>query len=449
MIQGQRFYSPRIKPWEVKGTSGEAEMDLGDKISVKRNGTTYEGVLMPSRREGHIVVKLNNGYNVGLNAEKSEIKLLEKLGDSRPASRDRPLQTREGLPTVAILSTGGTIASKVDYRTGAVTSQFSAGEIISAIPELEEIANYRARVIYQILSENMRAEYWIALARAVAEEISNGTEGVIITHGTDTMMYTAAALSFMLTTPVPVVIVGSQRSSDRPSSDASMNAICAAAAAISDIAEVSVVMHGSTSDDYCSIHRGTRVRKMHTSRRDAFQSINQPPLGRVDYRTRKVETALPYRKRGQARLSLRDRLEPKCSLVKYTPGSSPDILSYYIDQGYRGIVLEGTGLGHVASDWIEGIRRATEEGIPVVVASQCLRGRICDRVYDTGRDMLNAGAIEGEDMLAEVALVKLMWALANADTSECAAGTKGIEAVRSIMRTSLAGEIGHSTPITV
>jgi len=433
---------------EVNGTSGEAKMDLGDRVSVKRNGTTYEGVLMPSRREGHIVIKLNNGYNVGLNAEMSEIKLLERAVESRPPSKDRPLQAREGLPTVSILSTGGTIASKVDYRTGAVTSQFSAGEIISAIPELEEIANYRARVIYQILSENMRAEYWITLARSVADEISGGADGVIITHGTDTMMYTAAALSFMLTTPVPVILVGSQRSSDRPSSDASMNAICAATAAISDIAEVCVVMHASTSDDYCFIHRGTRVRKMHTSRRDAFQSINQQPLGRVDYRTRRIETFLPYRKRGQAELLLRDRMEPRCALVKYTPGSSPEILSYYIDRCYRGIVLEGTGLGHVASDWIDCIKRATEEGIPVVVTSQCLRGRICDRVYDTGRDMLDAGAIEGEDMLPEVALVKLMWALANADSGLVTDRKDGLQAVRSLMSTSLAGEICHSTPLT-
>jgi glutamyl-tRNA(Gln) amidotransferase subunit D len=272
----------------------------------------------------------------------------------------------------------------------------------------------------------------------VAEEVRSGAEGVIITHGTDTMMYTAAALSFMLKTPVPVVLVGSQRSSDRPSSDAPMNAICAATVAISDIAEVCVVMHGTTNDDYCSIHRGTRVRKMHTSRRDAFQSINQHPLGRVDYLSRKVETYLPYRRRGEVELELKERLEPRCALVKYTPGSSPDILHYYIEKGYRGIVLEGTGLGHVSSDWIEGIVRAREEDIPVVITSQCLRGRICDRVYDTGRDMLDAGAIEGSDMLPEVALVKLMWVLANNPAE-----------VGPVMKTSLAEEISPFTPITV
>ncbi|MHC1686294.1 MAG: Glu-tRNA(Gln) amidotransferase subunit GatD [Methanothrix sp.] len=413
-------------------------MDLGDRVRIERNGTAYEGVLMPSRRENHVVIKLDNGYNIGLCTPESQLTLLEKGQDLKPRGKDKPFGKRAGLPQVSILSTGGTIASKVDYRTGAVTSQFSAGEIIAAIPELEEIANYNARVIYQILSENMRADYWMELARAVAEEIRGGAQGVIITHGTDTMMYTAAALSFMVKTPVPIVIVGSQRSSDRPSSDAAMNAISAATVATSDIAEVCVVMHGTTSDEYCSIHRGTRVRKMHTSRRDAFQSINQPPIGRVDYLSRQIRTFLPYRHRGEVELELNDRLEPKCALVKYTPGSSPEILDYYIDKGYRGIVLEGTGLGHVASNWIDGIRRATEKGIPVVVTSQCLRGRIGDLVYDTGRYMLDAGAIEGEDMLPEVALVKLMWVLANRPAE-----------VRTLMGQPLAGEISFSTPMPV
>jgi glutamyl-tRNA(Gln) amidotransferase subunit D len=413
-------------------------MDPGDRVSAEKDGVSYNGLLMPPRSKDHVVIKLDNGYNIGLRRSQSQIKLIEKRQQIRPHSR--PLQRRPGLPQVSILSTGGTIASKVDYRTGAVTSQFSAGEIISAIPELEEIANYSAKVIYTILSENMKADYWSELARAVAAEIRGGAEGVIITHGTDTMMYTAAALSFMIRTPVPVVLVGSQRSSDRPSSDASMNAICAATTAISDIAEVCVVMHGTTSDDFCYIHRGTRVRKMHTSRRDAFRSMNEHPLGKVDYLSRKIETFIGHSHRGEVKLEVKDRLEPKCALVKYSPGASPDILDYYIDAGYRGIVLEGTGLGHVASDWIKSIKRATDAGIPIVVTSQCLRGRICDRVYDTGRYMLDAGAIEGEDMLPEVALVKLMWVLAN---------SASLEEVRTLVRTPLAGEISHSTPITV
>jgi glutamyl-tRNA(Gln) amidotransferase subunit D len=412
-------------------------LDLGDRVSVVRYGVTYEGILMPSRREGYVVLKLDNGYNIGLKLSESKVALIEMGKETKPPVK--PLKRRDGLPLVSILSTGGTIASKVDYRTGAVTSQFSAGEIIAAIPELEEIANYNSRVIYTILSENMRAEYWIALANAVAEEIRKGSQGVIITHGTDTMMYTAAALSFILKTPVPVVLVGSQRSSDRPSSDASMNAICAVTVATSDIAEVVVVMHGTTSDDYCSIHRGTRVRKMHTSRRDAFWSINQPTIGRVDYLSRKIETNIPYRRRGKVELEVRDKMEPKCAIVKYSPGASPEVLDYYINAGYKGIVIEGTGLGHVASNWIDSIRKATEKDIPVIITSQCLRGRICDRVYDTGRYMLEAGALEGGDMLPEVAMVKLMWVLANASSKE---------EVRMLMEAPLAGEISASTPIT-
>ncbi len=411
-------------------------MDLGDRVSVSRDGVSYEGILMPTRSD-NVVIKLDNGYNVALRRPGCKIQLIAKGRET--VLPERQLSWREGLPQVSILSTGGTIASKVDYRTGAVTSQFTAGEIISAIPDLEEIANYRAKVIYSILSENMMAEYWSELARAVADEIRSGSEGVIVTHGTDTMTYTAAALSFMIETPVPVVLVGSQRSSDRPSSDSSMNAISAATVAISDIAEVSVVMHEGMSDDYCSIHRGTRVRKMHTSRRDAFKSINQPPIGRVDYLRREIETFGAYRRRGDLELALHKEIEPRCALVKFFPGASSKILDYYVDEGYKGMVIEGTGLGHVASSWIASIRRAVDSGIPVIVTSQCMRGRICDRVYDTGRDMLAAGALEGRDMLAEVALVKLMWALAN---------TSAEEELESVICSPIAGEISASTPAT-
>jgi glutamyl-tRNA(Gln) amidotransferase subunit D len=382
---------------------------------------------------------MDSGYNAGFDKESSTVDLVAK-GKAPKIPPPPPLKCREGLPKVSILSTGGTIASKVDYRTGAVTSQFSAEDIISSIPELLEIANYEGKVIYNILSENMKAEYWQELARAVGAEIRKGTDGVIVTHGTDTMTYTAAALSFMIKTPVPIVVVGSQRSSDRPSSDAAMNAISAAAVATSNIAEVTVVMHGSTSDDFCLVHRGTRVRKMHTSRRDAFRSINQHPIARVDYPSRDIEILGDHRGRGEVDLEVNDRLEPKCALVKYFPGAGSEIFEHYISSGYRGIVLEGTGLGHVASDWVEMIRSATDAGIPVVITSQCIRGRICDRVYDTGRDMLAAGGIEGGDVLPEVALVKLMWALAN---------TPSVEEAEALMKVSLAGEISSSTPTTV
>ena len=392
---------------------------------------------MPSQTD-RIVLKLKNGYNIGIKKESASLTLLDTREEKISHTETGCEQKKEKgiLPNISILSTGGTIASKIDYRTGAVTSQFLADDVLAAIPELEEIANYNCRMIYSILSENMRPSYWVELARAVYEEIKNGADGIIITHGTDTMMYTAAALSFMIETPVPIVLVGSQRSADRPSSDNAMNAICAAKVATSDIAEVCVVMHGSTSDDFCNIHRGTKVRKMHTSRRDAFQSINARPIGRVEYPSREIKMLSSFVKRGEKKLAINDKLESKCALIKYVAGASNESLLFHSGSGYRGIVIEGTGLGHVSTEWIPLIRTVTDAGIPVVMTSQCINGRVCDRVYDTGRDILKAGAIESEDMLSEVALVKLMWVLGQ---------TGDVGKVKDMMRANIAGELTRST----
>jgi glutamyl-tRNA(Gln) amidotransferase subunit D len=408
-------------------------IEVGDTVQLKRDNNTYQGVLMPSTT-GTTVIKLKNGYNAGFDPDNVTLELVGKKQDIQAAPIELPPYNPD-LPNVSILSTGGTIASKVDYRTGAVTSQFTAEDIMLAIPELSEIANYNARVCYSILSENMQPDYWIHLAEEVNNEIKAGADGVIITHGTDTMMYTAAAIAFMVQTPVPIVFVGSQRSADRPSSDNAMNAICAAKVATSDIAEVTVVMHGNTSDDFCSIHRGTKVRKMHTSRRDAFQTIDARVLGKVDYPSGEITTFLEYTKKGERELVINTAMEPKCTLIKFTTGASPETM-LFASANYKGIVLEGTGLGHVSTEWIPYIERATDAGIPVVMTSQCIQGRVCDRVYDTGRDILKAGAIEGEDLLPEVALVKLMWALGQ---------TRDPDEVRKIMTTDISGEITRSS----
>ncbi len=406
-------------------------MKSGDRVKVSSKGRTYEGVLMPSTTDC-IVIKLDNGYNIGIK-NPEEIIVLEEKSEKITEKEEKFAITELTKPEIAILSTGGTIASKVDYRTGAVTSQFDAQDILTEIPELMELARFRAKLVYNILSENMKPEYWIKLARAVYEEIEKEAYGIIITHGTDTMTYSAAAISFMLRTPVPIVFVGSQRSSDRPSSDSAMNAICASKVAVSDIGEVCVVMHGTSSDDYCLVHRGCKVRKMHTSRRDAFKSINAHPIALVRYPSLDIQKISEYKKRGEEKLKIMDRLEDKCALVKYTPGAEPDIIDFYVDKGYRGIVIEGTGLGHVGEHWIPSIKRAVEEDVVMVITSQCLFGRVCDRVYDTGRDMLRAGVIEGEDMLPEVALVKLMWLLGNYSTEEA----------KKLVNVNIAGEISE------
>jgi glutamyl-tRNA(Gln) amidotransferase subunit D len=358
-------------------------------------------------RNGMAVVKLDSGYNIGV--PPASCTLTERPAPV-PSVQAGVIQDRS-LPTLSIVSTGGTIASRIDYRTGSVTSQFNAGDILTAIPELKEIANYRTIPLATILSENMTPAIWQELARAVYEEIKHGAKGIIVTHGTDTMAYSAAAISFMVDTPVPVVFVGSQRSADRPSSDNAMNAVCAAAAATSDLGEVAVVMHATTNDDVCTIHRGTRVRKMHTSRRDAFRSLGIDPIGEVVYPSQKVTLAKDAVRRGTRNPALHEGLDPHCGLIQFYPGMSRDLLKAC--EGYHGLVIAGTGLGHTSTPLIPQLKHLVENGTLVVMTSQCMNGRVCDRVYDTGRDLLNAGVIEGGDMLPEVALVKLMWVLGN------------------------------------
>ncbi len=261
-------------------------MNPGDRVRVDRAERTYEGVLLPSSTDDHLVVKLEGGYNVGVDRENADVEVLaedvyeidgtDSVGDSDEASE---IAFDDDLPTISLISTGGTIASTVDYRTGAVTAQFDAEDVLRAVPDLAGRANYRGRVVANILSENMEPPIWQDLAEAVHEEIEAGADGVVVMHGTDTMQYSASVLSFALETPVPIVFTGSQRSADRPSSDNVMNAVCAVEAAKSDCAEVLVCMHASESDDVCALHRGTRVRKNHTSRRDAFETVGAE-LGR-------------------------------------------------------------------------------------------------------------------------------------------------------------------------
>lgn len=397
---------------------------IGKRVRIKAKGKIFEGIVMPSFT-GNLVLKLDNGYNAGF----KDYELIEVLEEVRIQGQKPEIARHEDLPNVKIISTGGTIASRVDYRTGAVTSQFTAEEIVSDVPEIAEICNVDAELLYNILSENMKPNNWIVLARRVYEALKE-YDGVIITHGTDTMHYTASALAFMLSTPKPVVFVGAQRSSDRPSSDAAMNLLCSAKLSVSDVGEVLVCMHGSTSDDFCYAHRAVKVRKMHTSRRDAFQSINAKPVARIDYPSLNIEWISWRYRRGERELKLLDKLEEKVVLIKFFPGLNADVLEYFHSKGYRGFVIEGTGLGHVSTDWINTLKRICEDSV-VVMTSQCLHGRICDRVYDTGRDLLKAGVIEGEDMLPEVALTKLMFLLGNYDFEEA----------KKLVKKNLVGEI--------
>jgi len=399
----------------------------GDRVKVEKEGNVFEGVLLPSSDDEQVVVKLDDGYNVGIGREDATVEVVEEIEEDDAEAEDVTLGEDDDLPTVSLISTGGTIASTVDYRTGAVTARFDAEDVLRAVPELAGRANYRGRVVSNILSENMTPERWRELARAVHDEIEKGADGVVVMHGTDTMAYSASALAFTLETPVPVVFVGSQRSADRPSSDNVVNAVCAVEAAKDDIAEVLVCMHSERSDGKCALHRGTRARKNHTSRRDAFETVGQNPLGTVDYETGEID----WRRKDEAirrdenELDLNDDFDEKVQHVKFVPGKDASV----IDESAEGIVIEGTGLGHTHTDWIESIEE--HDGV-VVMTSQCIEGRVCDRVYDTGRDLLDAGVVEAEDILPETAYVKLIWVLAN---------TEDADEARDAMRRDIAGEL--------
>ena len=262
---------------------------------------------------------MDNGYNIGINISETSLELLER-GDA-PKIEFAPLEFQKDPEKmdISIISTGGTVASIIDYKTGAVHPAFTAEDLLRATPELLDEANIKGKAIMNILSENMQPDYWVETARSIADEINQGAQGVVVAHGTDTMHYTSAALSFILETPVPVILTGAQRSSDRPSSDAFLNLMNSVTAARSDLSEVMVCMHANENDNYAYLHRGTKVRKMHTSRRDTFQSVNSSPLARIqEGRVKVMDQYYSYKKRGEYKLEVNDSLEPKIALIRYS-----------------------------------------------------------------------------------------------------------------------------------
>ena len=414
----------------------------GARLSVVKDGRTSVGTLMPHHEFSDpdvVILKMKSGYNVGIKVDAdTKIEVLEMPAER--VRKDTEIEFKKGRPKLVLIGTGGTIASYVDYRTGAVHPALSTSDMVNAVPEIRDIANIDARVLFSIFSENMDIEHWQGLAQAVVEEINNGADGIIIPHGTDTMGYTAAALSFMLgDVPKPVVLVGAQRSSDRPSSDASSNLMaCARFCTKANRAGVYVVMHDTSGDDSFAVHIGPRVRKMHTSRRDAFHSINAAPIAHLD-KDGKMQVSIDGPAVSDAKAEAKTGMERSCVLLQYYPGMNPEIFEDIFMKS-KGIVISGSGLGHVNSNMVPLIKKACDNGAVVVMTSQCLNGRTNLNVYNTGRDMLAAGAITVLDMLPETAYVKLMWALAN---------TSSVEEAKKLMQTPLAGEMSDRRTIDV
>jgi glutamyl-tRNA(Gln) amidotransferase subunit D len=411
-------------------------------VEMETGRGTFKGIILPRSETSdakHIVLKLANGYNIGINvAQVNRIQeTAHKEAQYKIPEKEFPVDPVK--PRVKLLGTGGTIASRLDYRTGAVIPAFSPGELYGSVPELADICNLETEKLFAVFSENMGPEQWKKTADAIGEEINKGVDGIVIGHGTDVMHHTSAILSFMVQqSPVPIVMVGSQRSSDRPSSDAALNLIHAVkAASESDIAEVIVSMFGPTSDQYGLLHRGTRVRKMHSSYRSTFRTIGDIPIAVIDR-----ENISPLRddynkRRSDRNVIINNAFEEKVSIVYYYPNMMPDIIDSLIEKGYRGIVIAGTGLGHVNKPVYPALKRAQEAGVAIYMTVQTLWGYVQMYVYETGREMMDLGVIPAANMLPEVAYVKLAWALGQTDD---------LQKVKDIMLTPIAGEITEREP---
>jgi len=394
---------------------------VGDTVKILGE-LTYVGILMPryeSNDDEHIIIKLKSGYNVGI--EINQIKNLERLTKKPEPKKETKSEIKKNseLPSVLLLSTGGTIASKVDYRTGGVTPALSTADLLEAIPELSEIANIDTEVLFSEYSENIVPKHWLEIAEKIKEYSgSKKYTGIIIAHGTDTMHYTSSFLSFSLAGyPLPIALVGSQRSSDRGSSDAALNLIGAVKFLIECKTNgVYVIMHQDTNDETIACHIGTRVRKNHTSKRGAFQTVGDDPAFLVvnNKIRRNMKGDFFTTKEFQPKI----KLSEKVALVKYHPGYDPNMLKIMIDTEYKAIIFEGTGLGHIGEKMYPMIKLAHEKGIFMGMTSQCIDGRVSMTVYESGRDLLNLGIIPLEDMIPEVALVKAMWATGNTENHE-------------------------------
>ncbi len=425
----------------------------GDKIRVTSEDGVFEGINLPEPElleTNSVILKLSTGYNIGI--DKNKIKKIEAIEKYKKPEHKRPsIQQNTMLPTVSLLSLGGTISSKVDYTTGGVSADYTAEDFIEMCPELSNFANFRANKVLSIMSEDMDHNVWRKIAEIAAKELNSGIRGLILTQGTDTLHYSTAALSFMLRNlNKPVIFTAAQRSIDRGSTDAFMNLICATIAASKfDGAEVVTCMHGTSDDSHCILNRGTKVRKMHSSRRDAFRPINELPLAKV-YTDGNIEVLNENYKRmnndaksnNDAEVFADTKFEEKVALIKVYPGVDKGIIDYYLDKKYRGIVIEGTGFGHVPTDipeksLIPAIKRAADEKIPVVMTSQTIYGRTNPYVYTNLRKLsIGANVIYAEDMLPEVAYIKLGWVLGH---------TQNYDEVKKMMLTNIAGEISERT----
>ncbi len=428
----------------------ENKIAAGSRIIVTKGSDVFEGALMPSAEVDMIVIKLDSGYNIGIHFEtgmkieksnKAETKAIKEEEKFETGAHAKPAAQifDKTKPAISILHTGGTIVSCVDYKTGGVIASFSPEDLLAMFPELTRIANIKTRLVLSLMSESIMFSDYQTLAKEIEKEIKSGAGGVIVAHGTDTIHYTSAALFFMLQNlPVPVILVGAQRSSDRGSTDAAQNLINAAYfIASSDFSGVAICMHENTSDGSCLILPAAKSRKMHASRRDAFRPINATPWGRANYYGKKIEfLRKDYQKRDKNRKTeIRTGMEEKVALVKTATNMDPSIIDFFAGKNYKGLIIEGTGLGHAPKNIFASLKKASEKGMVICMASQTIYGRVNMNVYSPQRDLLKIGVIPCGDMLPETAFIKLAWLLGNFSK----------EKTREMMAKNICGEISERT----
>ncbi|VVB84003.1 Glutamyl-tRNA(Gln) amidotransferase subunit D [uncultured archaeon] len=415
----------------------------GDYVEIHLTKLIYEGILLesPESEKGIVLLKLDSGYNIGFN--KKDILKIELLKKSRERKEELEMKKDSSKPNVAMIITGGTIASILDSKTGGVHPLQKSEDLFRFYPEIFEKVNVvKVEIPFMKASEDMDFKDWQKIARTAVELLNDSNiQGIIITHGTDFLHYTSSALSFFIRNlNKPVVLTYSQRSIDRASSDANLNLQCASLAAISDIAEVSLVGHASTNDDYCYAMPGAKVRKLHSSRRDAFKVVNGKPFAKIF--PDKIEKISDYKIRNKGKAKVDAKFEEKVALVKIYPGQNADILDYYAKKGYKGIVLELSGLGHAptkraANPWTQKLKEIQDKGMIICATSQCINGRVNPLVYSNGREILATGVIYLEDMLSETAFVKLGWVLGHDEWK------KSRKIVKEKMLENVAGELNN------
>ncbi len=330
-------------------------------------------------------------------------------------------------PSIFIIGCGGTISAA--YKSYGVwkPGEMTEAEILKYVPHLGQIADIRAMDLFRDDSSNMQPENWCTLAQTIFLNI-NDYDGIVVTHGTDTLHYSASAISFIIQKlNKPIVFTGSQFALSQVGSDGRRNVFDSMrVASEADLAESVIVFNGK-------IIRGNRAKKFREMEFDAFDSVGMGPLGRVENSI--FLDGEQIRKWKAKKPELLNKIEPNVSLIKLHPGFRPEIIETMIDNGVRGFVLEGYGAGNVPTGGrsvIPLIERAVNSGIPVVITTQCTLGTSWVYIYDVGRKALDAGGIPGFDLLSETALVKLMWVLGQ---------TKKMEKVKEMMHKNYSGEI--------